>query len=436
MIRMTEKKRAVLHYEAKEVALNVIKFFKAESMNNGPIYPLDQVTTRASEATGISEKIVLKLGKELELEEPGCFASKLTKIKKVKPNIDEFRLLALRNLITSIYTVHRERPTLKRIHDMSRNELGLRLSFSTLRTVLIEIMGYKYMRLSGCKVFIENPELRLLRMQYIRTIRKYSRDVTTTIFYLNEMWLYAQYALYMKQTGRSLEWTYIYIVSENRSCLIGTPPQTPVTDIDPTHFEEWLKDVFLPNLPSKNMVIVLDNASTDSVTTENWITPHSKKIEMMIWLYKNRVPFESVTSNIELYGLVKNNRKPKKYVIDETLKDNNYPVLRLPKFCCDLNPLKLMQRIVNKKVALSNISDANEIEAAILRENQALKNTDWAREVEYVKCLEQEYEEQELQMERELENYISDADFIDVSDSEMNIEEDILDSDDEEFLDK
>lgn len=53
----------------------------------------------------------------------------------------------------------------------------------------------------------------------------------------------------------------------------------------------------------------------------------------------------------------------------------------------------------------------------------------------YVKCLEQEYEEQELQIEQKLEKYNTQIGSIDVVfDSDMNIEEDILSSDDEEFL--
>lgn len=439
---MEENKCAVLHYETKEVALNVIKFFQAEKKSYKPKHTLDQVIMRASKATGLSEKNIIKLEKELFSVEPGASTSKwpkaTSKTKNKKANIDEFRLLALRNLITRIYTVHKETPTLMKIHEMARSELDLRLSIRSLRIVLIEIMGYKYMRLpSGCKVIVENPETRLLRMQYIRALRKNTKSIAfAAILYLNEMWLYKQYMLCKdKESDAQLQW--MYIVFEKRSGFICQTQQTTVYDIDPKDLEKWLIDVFLTKLPTKGMTVVMDNVSKNSVTTENWITPHSKKMEMMVWLFKNNIAFDSDMSNIELYGLVNHHRKPKKYVIDETLKENNYQVLRLPQFCGDLNPLKLVQRFVIEKVALSNISDANEIETAIQQETRNVEPRDWAREAEYVKCLEQEYEEQELQMERELEKYTSDDGFIDiVSDSDMNIEDDILSSDDEEFLDK
>lgn len=400
-------------------------------MDNGLQDPLDEVMKKTSEATGVSGQVASTLEKEVDSAKSGVSTSKVPKSipesKNKNPNINEFRFLELRTLIINMYTVHKEIPTLKRIHEMSQKELGLRLSYKTLRKILIEIMGYKYMRLKGFMVIIEDPETRLMRMQYLRTIRqKNAKGSTTTIMYLDEMWLYAQYVICRdnKKFDAHVEWTYV--MSDYRSALISAFHQTPVIGIDPKDLENWLKNVLIKNLPSKRVVIVMENASTNSVTTEPWITPYSRKMEMIIWLFKNNIPFESNMSNIELYGLVKEHRAPKKYVIDETLKEKKHEVLRLPPFCSDLHPLKLIQRFVYEKVALSKISDAKEVEAAIQREFQAIQVTDWAREVEYVKCLEQEYVEQELQMERELEKYISDQSLIDIGyDAEINIEEDI-----------
>lgn len=102
----------------------------------------------------------------------------------------------------------------------------------------------------------------------------------------------------------------------------------------------------------------------------------------MVWLFKNNVGCDSKMSNIELYGLVKNHRKPKQYVLDDTLKEAHHQVLRLPQFSCDLNPLKLLQRFVVEKVTQSNINDSNAIAAAIHHEIRKVKSIDWEREIE------------------------------------------------------
>lgn len=154
-------------------------------------------------------------------------------------------------------------------------------------------MGFKYMRLSGCKVIIESTEARLLRMQYMRIIRAKNTYDTNTVVYLDGMWLYAQYVLCRsnKRMNASLEW--MCVLSENRSGFICAAHQAPVTNIDPKNLEKWLKNVFLQYLPSKKMIIVIDNVSTNSVTTQECITPYSKKMDMIIWLFKNRITFDS-----------------------------------------------------------------------------------------------------------------------------------------------
>ena len=85
------------------------------------------------------------------------------------------------------------------------------------------------------------------------------------------------------------------------------------------HFEEWFKDILIPNVPS-NCLIVMDNASYHSckcveVPTKSWTK--SKLIEWIVY-YEISFPHDCLMS--ELYTIAQRTNITTKYIVDEMIK--------------------------------------------------------------------------------------------------------------------
>ena len=108
-------------------------------------------------------------------------------------------------------------------------------------------------------------------------------------------------------------------------------------------FEKWVNEQLESALPEKSLII-MDNASYHSVREEGTKTPtsNSRKGDMISWLTKNNINFNNKAKKPELYGIVKLNKGPPIYKVDEFLKRKGHEVLRLPPYHCELNPIELI----------------------------------------------------------------------------------------------
>ena len=88
----------------------------------------------------------------------------------------------------------------------------------------------------------------------------------------------------------------------------------------------------------------MDNASYHSVREEGTKTPtsNSRKGDMINWLTKNNINFNNKAKKPEIYGIVKLNKGPPIYKVDEFLKRKGHEILRLPPYHCELNPIELI----------------------------------------------------------------------------------------------
>ena len=115
------------------------------------------------------------------------------------------------------------------------------------------------------------------------------------------------------------------------------------TDINANRFEEWAETQLIPNLP-KNSIVIYDNASIHSRQYEYSRTPtqSSTKLYMQNWLTAHDIEFDPNFNRKELLELIKKHPQPKQYYFDEMLKANGHFGLRLPQYCCDLNPIEMI----------------------------------------------------------------------------------------------
>lgn len=106
-------------------------------------------------------------------------------------------------------------------------------------------------------------------------------------------------------------------------------------------FEKWLKEMLIPNLQEPSLVI-MDNASYHSRVIEKQPSSQWNKADIAQWLNQNNIPFPQTSLKSQLLAIAKENKKPKKYVVDDILRENGHEILRLPPYHCHFNAIELI----------------------------------------------------------------------------------------------
>ena len=75
---------------------------------------------------------------------------------------------------------------------------------------------------------------------------------------------------------------------------------------------------------------------------------------MQDWLSTNQIAYDRKLTKVGLYKLIKINKGPSVYTIDNILNSKDHIVVRLPPYHCDLNPLELIWSQIKGKVAREN----------------------------------------------------------------------------------
>ena len=75
---------------------------------------------------------------------------------------------------------------------------------------------------------------------------------------------------------------------------------------------------------------------------------------MQAWLRSRDIEFSPLMTKVELYEIIKRNRPPIRYQIDEIAEENGHFVLRTPVRHCELNPIELIWTQIKQYVAYHN----------------------------------------------------------------------------------
>lgn len=162
-------------------------------------------------------------------------------------------------------------------------------------------------------------------------------------------------------------------------------------EMDTKNFKKWLTEKLIPNLPH-NSLVVIDNAPYHSTQTDKPPVSSSLKSEMQSWLRKNNISFEEKMTKPELYHKILINKPPKKYIVDELMREHGHEVLRLPPYHCDLNPIEYVWNLIKQRVADKNIDQfESQIEHLTKDAIQSITASDWKKEVNHIERLESEY---------------------------------------------
>lgn len=161
--------------------------------------------------------------------------------------------------------------------------------------------------------------------------------------------------------------------------------------MDTTNFIKWLKEKLILNLPP-NGIVVIDNAPYHSTQIEKLPSSASLKSEMQKWLSDNNIPYEERMTKRELYHLIVINKPPKKYIVDELLKQHGHEVLRLRPYHCDTNPIECIWNLTKQRTADRNIDQSErQIETLTKEAIASITTEDWRKEINHVERLEKQY---------------------------------------------
>lgn len=445
------KRGSVLHRRAREIISNVDKYFEEEKkraimlldqLKQARIVPgpdgnihisrdlfesfikhletASKVTERVTLATGINKNTVSRIRREQRIATEAS-TSKITTPKK-KPRqkkivCDNFEICALGNIINSIYTVRKEIPTLKKIYAAAKQDLNFPGSLSTLRKIMIESLGYKFKNCQRKRsVLIQRPNIKAWRAKYLRRIR--ANDALESnkkpVVFLDETWIHAHYTVKKCWQSASAEgvkkndsvgrrWIITHAGTEDGfidGALLMFKAKQKSGDyhdeMNGENFIKWVNEKLIPNLPETSLV-VMDNAPYHSMEETKAPNMSARKVQMQEWLTQNDIQYEQTFTKAELYELIKKNRPPKDYTIDNIFRSHGHEVLRLPPYNCDLNPIEYIWHLVKRRVADKNVEQLESaIERLTLESIASITKDDWKKEVNHVKRIEKDYFEREL----------------------------------------
>lgn len=298
----------------------------------------------------------------------------------------------------------------------------------------------------------QKPDIVAWRDRYLRK-KKENNDLGVNkkpVTYLDETWIHSHYtvrkcwqnssdASIKKNDNPGQRWIVVHAGGENGfipgaellyKCKSNTGDYHH--EMDTKNFTKWLKEKLLPNLPP-NGIVVIDNAPYHSTQSEKPPISSSLKADMQNWLQSNNINFDEKMTKRELYHLIVTNKPPKKYIVDELMKEHGHEVLRLPPYHCDLNPIEYIWNLVKQRVADKNVTQSErEIENLTKKAIKSITVADWKKEINHIERLEKEYWDKDRLQEIEEREFIislggeessSESEIDDESDTMSGIEE-------------
>lgn len=148
-------------------------------------------------------------------------------------------------------------------------------------------------------------------------------------------------------------------------------------------------------------IIFIDNAPYHSRQIDKMPTQANKKQEIINWLRDKGENVDDSMLKIELLKILKNKKKPKRYVIDEMAAEYGHIILRIPPYHCQYNAIEFIWAQVKGHAARCNTSPpftanktlkllenacthvTTENWASVVEKTKKVITSDWDREITF-----------------------------------------------------
>ncbi|KAF6205794.1 hypothetical protein GE061_019968 [Apolygus lucorum] len=361
--------------QARAIIFSVYQYVKG--LKDGGILGKNVIVREeTAKATSVSLSTVNKVIAEgnKALQETGSPAFITPKKPRGRPptlECDEFSEAAIRHKISEFYIVKKQLPTLRSLVVALREDevIDCGRNFLTKR---LHKLGFNWKKCqSSRKILVERPEIVNWRLRYLDAMKEFRAQGRYVVYldetYVNEShhaqncWQSPEERGALSRIGKGNRLIIVHGGGElgfvSNALLIFKASSRSGdyhTSMNFDNFSKWLKEKFLPNLPSHS-VIVLDNAAYHNVQTNRKPSAASLKNDVATWLRNNGIQFDESETKAQLICKVKEAHVPKTYRIDEIINEAGHDVLHLPPYHPDLNPIEMVWGDLKGELARTSV---------------------------------------------------------------------------------
>lgn len=423
------RKPQTVQAEARTMLKRIAEKCDEEALKGDLLYALHMPTTRAAEYTGLSSRTVGRIRKEsLTFEEenlPSRCKKRQRSIEKGFQCSPENKTV-IRNIISDFYIEKKISPTALELLAAIRKEIDFPPSLRVLRKVLHN-MGFKWKRSSSKRVLIEKPNIVVRRGMFLRALHNYWAE-NRNVVYIGGTWVDTTFTfrkfcqseeqLQSKEQNTSSSDRLIILHAGNKDGFVPNAAlilKSPSTSDDYQRemcaiVETWVVEKLLPNIPERT-VVVMGNASYQSVELNKPPSKYARKTKMIDWLVQHNVRHSDTMKKYELIQLIARHKPQAKiYKIDEIIKSSGHSVLRLPPNMCELNPIELAWAEVMRKIEENDKSSVTleRLRSLIEQTIDAVTATEWKSFCERTEEIQHKYWEKDNMLELAMENLTLD----------------------------
>ncbi|XP_063220957.1 uncharacterized protein LOC134530217 isoform X5 [Bacillus rossius redtenbacheri] len=265
------------------------------------------VTQTTAFLLNIAKSTVLKYYKKdiEEVSTPGKKRKKRPQEGKSLDTVDDFTVNAIRNAIYRMYaeglnvTVD---TILKEIRERQIDYYGGRSSLHKL----LKKMGFSWTTVDGRKALIENENIVLQRIDFLRKYKE-EKERGANFIFVHETWIFQRGTVSKSWQDKSLQ------SAKRRTVGDGQKTADYHGEMNGETFLMWFEDM-LVHLEEPS-VIIMDNASYHSTQVEKTPTTNWTKAALIAWLEKNGIKHENNLLKVELLRIAKQNKPRIRYII-------------------------------------------------------------------------------------------------------------------------
>lgn len=273
----------------------------------------------------------------------------------------------IRHKVLELYA-RKKLPTLRSLANALREDNVIDCRKDCLRERLLKL-GFEWKKCqSNRKILVERPEIASWRMRYL-DLMKLFRSLGRYVVYLGETCINESHhtpnrSHSPKDEGKENRLTVIHGGGElgfvpNAFLIFNSSSRNGNchTPMNFENFSKWLKEEFLPNIPSHS-VVVLSNGAYHNLQTNRKPSAAYLKEDIVTWLRDNDILFEEYESKAQLLCRVKNAQVTKTYQVDEIINEAGHDAIHLPPNHPDLNPIEMVWSDLKGQLARTSVGTA------------------------------------------------------------------------------
>ncbi|KAJ2945253.1 hypothetical protein O0L34_g9325 [Tuta absoluta] len=364
------------------------EFMKATNYDHCDLTLLSQVRRRTADAVGVSPITVAKILNEehkkyefeFTREKPRQEPSKRKVDMLAKLDSHELSPYILRKVIYNYIATEKTTPPVEKVRKILKSVYGFCVNRGTLRDLLSNIGITLYKTDFSRKVLAEKHLFKFQRFKYLKQIQQYRLENRPIVYTASNV---------VYKTSDDTRYTAVFAGTEH-----GFLPNSYLIlkdhNMTPEIYDEWITNKLLPNLPKKSVVVIGHENYNNQLL--NVPTAFSRREEIVAWLEKYQIPFDSKLHKIELYDFFRKNKdKFIVYKTDRHINDAGFTVLRIPTKHPELNPI--VSILDSIKTVMKSYQDTDYIENIIKIEmdNISSNANTWTKTFENVKGIEEIY---------------------------------------------